>query len=98
MACWICSEVESTLRITTSGKLLKYEAGVESVAEQAVRRISINNRNRFIQSLLFKKDECINQKFPPPSGNGNFFDFTTGYWGVEVAVGVAVGVTVAVGD
>jgi hypothetical protein len=86
--------VESALRIITSGKLSKYEAGVGFAAAQAVRKINNKNGNRFIQNLLLKKDDCIKQKFPLPLGNGNFFNRSTNYDGVVVAVGVAVGVIV----
>jgi hypothetical protein len=50
--------VESTVRITVSGwdevRTSKKEAGVGFVAVQAVRKINIKNRMRFIQSLLVR--------------------------------------------
>jgi len=72
-----CPDAGSTVRIAGAGWELKYEAGVASVPEQAVRKINVKNKKRFIQKSPFQKRRLhITKMFPLPFDNGNIFQFT----------------------
>jgi hypothetical protein len=97
-----CPDAGSTVRIAGPGWELKYEAGVASVPEQAVRKINVKNKKRFIQKSPFQKRRLHITKIPVAFRQRehlSIYDYGAGVTGVLVALGtgvVGVGVKVAV--
>jgi hypothetical protein len=97
-----CPDAGSTVRIAGPGWELKYEAGVASVPEQAVRKINVKNKKRFIQKSPFQKRRLHITKIPVAFRQRehlSIYDYGAGVIGVLVALGtgvVGVGVKVAV--